>query len=314
MDLLRLPSIIRKLMPRIGQGIVPKLFALFGNLGYFRTFDALVVPERTTLLIRRLLPRRIRMIWTRHGAGDRANGFEPEIAKFDFVLMAGSKIEQRLLEQKLIKPGQYATGVYAKFDLVRRMPHPPLFDNGRPTVVYNPHFWRSLSSWPTDGQRVLDFFACSDRFNLIFAPHIRLFYPPRPDKYDDFSAYMKLPHMHIDLGSEASADMTYLFAADLYLGDVSSQVAEFLVRPRPCVFLNSHHVDWAGDPNYRFWTLGPVVDDVAGLESALDEALSDDGKYRALQLDYVRETFAEAEHDTAPKGADAIMKYLAEAN
>src|SRR3546814_2965461 len=49
--------------------------------------------------------------------------------------------------------------------------------------------------------------------------------------------------MHIDLGSERSIDMSYTGSADLYLGDVSSQVAEYLYRPRPCVFLNAQGVD-----------------------------------------------------------------------
>src|SRR3546814_13919965 len=61
------------------------------------------------------------------------------------------------------------------------------------------------------------------------------------------------------LGSERSIDMSYTGSADLYLGDVSSQVAEYLYRPRPCVFLNAQGVDWQEDPNYRFWSLGPVI-------------------------------------------------------
>src|SRR3546814_16391226 len=86
---------------------------------------------------------------------------------------------------------------------------------------------------------VLDLFANSNRYNLIFAPHVRLFDPPAAECYAQFERYRKLPHMHIDLGSERSIDMSYTGSADLYLGDVSSQVAEYLYRPRPCVFLNA---------------------------------------------------------------------------
>ena len=38
--------------------------------------------------------------------------------------------------------------------------------------------------------------------------------------------------------------MAYTQRADIYLGDVSSQVYEFLLNPRPCVFLNPRRFDW----------------------------------------------------------------------
>ena len=56
--------------------------------------------------------------------------------------------------------------------------------------------------------------------------------------------------------------MTYMLAADIYLGDVSSQVYEFLLEPRPCIFLNGHNVPWQDNPYYSHWTLGQVIDDV----------------------------------------------------
>lgn len=306
---LRLPRFVRESIPRFGQNVAAKLIALACNIDYFRHFQAVVVPERTTLLLKRFL-KGTRLIWTRHGAGDRASGFEREIDRFDFVLMSGGKIEERLRRDHLIKKGRYATGIYAKFDLVRRMPHQPLFDNGRPTVVYNPHFWTSLSSWPHWGEAVLDHFAADSRHNLVFAPHIRLFHPPRPDRYAAFEHYTALPNMKIDLGSMASADMTYTMGADLYLGDVSSQIAEFLTRPRPCLFLNAHGVDWRDDPNYRFWELGPVVDDIADLGPAIDEAFRTHDRYREAQIAYIRDTFGATDKPTAPKAAKAIIRYL----
>lgn len=308
-DALALPGFVRRRMKRNGQGAGPKLLTLLYNLRYFRDFQAVVVPERTSLLLKRFL-RRTRFIWTRHGAGDRASGFQKEIARFDFVLMPGHKIEERLRREHLIAEGHYATGIYAKFDLVRRMPHKPLFDNDRPTVLYNPHFWLSLSSWPHWGRRLLDHFAASARHNLVFAPHIRLFYPARRRKYAAFRRYRALPHMKIDLGSLASADMTYTMRADLYLGDVSSQVAEYLVRPRPCLFLNAHGADWKGKKDYLFWEMGPVIDDIADLEAGLDEAFRTHECYRDRQVAYIRDTFGSIDEPSAPRGAAAIMDYM----
>jgi hypothetical protein len=307
-DRLRVPPFARARV-EIDRETPPKSLTLLWNAFYFRRFDAIVVPERTSLILKRYL-RGTRFIWTRHGAGDRAVGFEPEIGQFDFVLMAGTKIEDRLRGGGLIKDGHYATGIYAKFDLVRSLERKPLFANDRPTVLYNPHFRPTLSSWPDWGRTVLDQLARGDRFNLIFAPHIRLFYPPTPEKYAEFADYAGLPNVHIDLGSVASADMTYTQAADLYLGDVSSQVAEFVTRPRPCLFLNAHHVDWKDDPSYRFWELGPVVDDIADLSSAIDAAFADHDAYRQPQIDYVEDTFGALDRPTSPEAADAIIAYL----
>lgn len=308
--LLPLPDLLRGNARGKPQELPPKTRTLLWNIAYLRRFDALVMPERTSLGIRRLLPRRTKLIWTRHGAGDRAGGFTPEIAALDFVLMSGGKIEQRLLEKGLIRPGHYATGVYAKFDLVRRMERRRLFDNDRPTVVYNPHFLR-YSSWPQMGTAVLDRFAASTRYNLVFAPHIRLFYPVTAETLAPFARYEGLPHMRIDLGSEASADMTYTLAADCYLGDVSSQATEFVSLPRPAVFLNPQRLAWSGDPDFRFWELGPVVEDVADLDAALAASFADfDTRWRPLQEQYRTDTFGTLDGPTAPHGADAIVDFL----
>ncbi len=109
------------------------------------------------------------------------------------------------------------------------------------------------------GRAVMEQFVVSSRYNLIFAPHIMLFHRPfvvtidrlridRPGKIDP--RWLAAPNIHIDTCSPALTDMTYTRAADVYLGDVSSQVYEFLSESRPCVFLNAHDVDYRGDANY----------------------------------------------------------------
>lgn len=299
---------------RVARGRVAwKVTALAANRAYFNGFDAIAVPERTSLFLRKIGVHAPRLIWTRHGAGDREVGFSPDVHQFDFVLMAGRRVERRLLEQKLIRPGDYAVGVYAKFDWLRPgdRPAPRLFDNDRPTVLYNPHFAERLSSWPSVGMRVLEQFAASERYNLIFAPHVRLFDPATPKHYRMFERFMHLPHLRIDLGSEHSIDMTYTRAADVYLGDVSSQISEFMCVPRPCLFLNAHAVSWSGDPSYGFWTLGAVSEQVEHLEAQIDQAIAAHPEYRDRQRQYFRETFELPEHrSSAAYGADAIVDYL----
>jgi hypothetical protein len=82
--------------------------------------------------------------------------------------------------------------------------------------------------------------------------------------------------------------MTYTQGADVYLGDVSSQIAEFMVRPRPCLFINSHGAKWQGNPDYLFWELGPVIDSVDGLGHALRDAVNGHAAWRERQRDYFR--------------------------
>ena len=307
--LLAMPELPSAALRLVGQ----KFCRLAFNRKFFNSFDALVVPERTSLRLRRLGVTRPKFVWTGHGAGDRASGATRDIGEFDFVLLAGGKLEKRLLESGTIRPGRYVAGVYAKFDYVRDVAaaRGPLFDNRRPTVLYNPHFWPELSSWPLVGRAVLDALAAQTTYNCVFAPHRRMFERDGDRASADFAAYAGLPHMLVDLGSVASIDMTYTLGADLYVGDVSSQVAEFLTAPRPCVFLNPRGVAWREDPNFRFWSLGEVVVDPDRLIPALHAARARQAERVGLQKAYIQDTFATPNGPTAHLGADAIARFMA---
>jgi hypothetical protein len=265
--------------------VPPKAWSLFHNRRMLNTYDALVSTDKTSLLLRRFGVRRPKFINTEHGAGDRDVTFDPRVAKFDFNLIPSPKSAQRLVEAGYLAANRYAVSAYTKFDAVNRLAgkRPPLFGNGRPTILYNPHFSTTLGSWPRFGMMILEIMARQDRYNLIFAPHMRLFDPVTPGKRAAFERFRRLDHIRIDLGSDASCDMTYTMAADLYLGDVSSQVYEFLCKPRPCVFLNAHAVAWRDNANYRFWTFGPVLDTADDLLMHLDDAIASHPQWRAVQ-------------------------------
>lgn len=303
-----------RLRARLTGELAPmKKRTLRANLAMLAARDAIVTPEWTSLVLRRKLPR-THMVFTSHGAGDRAITVTSSIRGFDFVFTSGAKLEQRMLDLQLIRPGRYATGVYPKFDWVMRsrVPRRPLFDNGRPTILYSPHFQRSLSSWPLVGRKVLDYFAASERYNLVFAPHVRMFESPWRPRHRPFRRYRGLKHMLIDLGSERSIDMSYTLGADVFLGDVSSQVSEFVMRPRPCLFLNPRGTAWQGDPNYLFWTLGPVIEDVRRLGEGLRQALDSHALYESRQRAYFSSTFGEewGAEPSARRGAHLLASYL----
>src|SRR5205085_12091565 len=113
--------------------------------------------------------------------------------------------------------------------------------------------------------------------------HVRLFDGADPAGIEALAPFVDAPGIFMDLGSPAAFDMTYTAMADIYLGDVSSQIYEFLRTPRPCLFLNAHDVAWRGDESYRHWTFGPVADTADGLIAAIGQAAAGHHAYRAEQ-------------------------------
>jgi hypothetical protein len=298
-----------------------RVVSLLANREQFARLDVLVAPEKTSLLLRSGAGlKSLKFVHTRHGAGDRAIGFNRQSGEFDLVLMSGAKIRDRLQAAGVIGAGGYAIVGYPKFDLcVAADRRPRLFENGRPTVLYSPHCSPRLSSWFKDGLKVLEAFYRSDKYNLIFAPHVMLFRKRVQISLKPFSVartgkiperYLHCPHMLVDLGSERSTDMTYTEAADLYLGDVSSQVYEFLRRPRPCAFIDSHRSDWRADSNYRHWTCGPVLDSAEDIVGGIDAAFAGHAGYAAAQRSLFAYSIDIRETPSSRRGAEAILSFV----
>ncbi len=188
-----------------------------------------------------------------------------------------------------------------------------------PRCLYNPHCSTELSSWYRFGQQVLDYFYHSDKYNLIFSPHIMLFEKKlqvtlqswrfrRPGTVDQ--KYRECEHMRIDTGSRMSTDMSYTLAADLYLGDVSSQVYEFLMEPRPCVFANPGIKAWENDPNYLHWQFGPVFDHIDQLETALESGFDTHADYLQVQQRNFAYSFDQKKDSSTTRSVRAIAKFV----
>lgn len=323
-DIIRLrpPSALARAANRASGRSIPAdiLSILHRNLDHFRALDALVVPEKTSLLLKSLFGlKSLKLVHTRHGAGDRAIGFDKASGKFDLVLLSGEKIRDRLAEADLLKNDGHAIVGYPKFDIAPPR-HPRLFPKDKPTVLYNPHPSPALSSWYRMGPQILDWFARNDTYNLIFAPHVMLFKkrftaslspfavgwntPPRPDHYEH-------DHMLIDTGSPACLDMTYTNAADIYLGDASSQVYEFIRRPRPCFFLNPRGHVWQGDPDFAHWRAGQVLTGIDQLEAALADVPRLTPAMRERQESLFGYSFDLQARPSSERAAEAILDYMA---
>ena len=116
--------------------------------------------------------------------------------------------------------------------------------------------------------------------------------------------------MLIDTHTIACADMSYTLATDIYMGDVSSQFHEFLINPRPCLFVNSHHVDWKDDPSYLNWHSGPVFDDINQLDESLHQAIKTHEQYRPRQEELFRSTFdIDPGVTSSERAARAILEF-----
>ncbi len=247
-----------------------------------------------------------------HGMPGRGYSYNKEILDFDFQLLYSSFHVEQLKQKKLLVKDWTVSG-YPKLDVVKNHNATPIFYNGKTTVLYNPHFDPELSSWYLMGLDVLEYFYHSKKYNLIFAPHINLFNKLGGDDASQIlQKYYNSESIHIDLGSEKSVDMTYLNSADIYLGDVSSQVFEFIINPRPCIFLNPQEIKYKGKISYRFWQTGKVVNKIEKLPKALKKARkSFQEKYRKIQESMTAENFYLEEGSTASqRAATAITEYL----
>ena len=252
-----------------------RLARLRTNDALFESVRMIVSTERTCLRVRRRLRKRMGeaaplFAYVPHGSGDRNVAYHPELAQFDVKLVSGQKLIDEMVARGIARPEQCHLIGYPKFDAVDVTRRERFFENDRPTFVYNPHFDPVLSSWYDHGPALLRRFAALEgQYNLIFAPHVMLFrktlhaspeYRTARRRPEIPQEALSAKNILIDTDSERLFDMSYTLSADGYIGDMSSQVYEFLLRRRPVFFIDTHSADRPEEaPNRAFWANGPVV-------------------------------------------------------
>lgn len=250
-----------------------------------------------------------------HGPAGRSYGYKKDLRDFDLHLIFGKHYYKELKKNGLLGNKTKVAG-YFKNDALRDQKLPSLFANAKPIVVYNPHFDKKLSSWHIMGIAVLEYFKNQSRFNLIFAPHINLFNKSdiKSDVKSDITirdTYKDIPHIHVDTGSVASVDMVYTKMADIYLGDVSSQAIEFVINPRPCIFINAHGVHYEGNHNYHFWKNGDVVQTIKELDEALQDVQDNFSRYEQRQGKTLKKNFKICSKSTpTDRAVKKILKFM----
>lgn len=303
---------------------VRRLARLRAHHALFIKVDMIVSTERTCLRVKRALGEGApTFCYVPHGSGDRNVAYHPELAQFDLFLLSGQKLIDEMVQHKIARQDQCRLIGYPKFDTITRNSRPKLFENNLPVFIYNPHFDPYLSSWYDMGYKVLDYFMNNaDKYNLIFAPHVMLFkkklhispefrvarFRPEIDPI-----YRSAQNILIDTSSSKLFDMTYTLAADAYIGDMSSQVYEFLVHRRPCFFLNTHSSCVQSSPAYEFWRNGDVCRSVEDLKAFVPH-WRDRGKHYMFEQDRLFKYTIDDDMNIAStlRGALAISNWLKE--
>lgn len=283
----------------------PRFFSILLNAPAFQGFDVIVTPERSSTLIKRCGLFTGMLAHIPHGAGDRAAGYDGRIRYFDCVIAAGKKDQERMLARGLVSVDRCVAAGYAKFDVLKSPA--PFFADDKPIVLYNPHFDRKLSSWPGIGEALLERFTADHSFNYIIAPHIRMRGAMRRS-FERMAAQNTCAHIRFDGGSVHSINMDYTRAASIYLGDVSSQVYEFIRTPRPCVFLNSASVDWRGCEHFTHWRLGDVAENANEAMACLKSAHRKHAHYRPRQDELFNKSISQDDRPASPRIAQALLE------
>lgn len=274
-------------------------FVFKKNLAYFEQFDVLafVVFNHQPLLS--IKDKGVKFAYLKHGAGDNSHPYLPRhkkiLEQFDLVIASGKKIKDRFQQMGSFPSTEFKICGYPKADLIPRLKKPVFFKNSNPVVLYNPHFNRDFTSFFKWGEKILDFFYRHKEYNLIFAPHMRLFDKRYPDTLSPGiipSKYYEAENILVDLGSIKSVDMSYTSAADIYMGDISSQVYEFLLTGlKPVIYLNAHQTDWKNDKFYANWHFGKVLNNPEDLNRLLKTSREWHGDFIDKQKKALEYTF-----------------------
>lgn len=248
------------------------------------------------------------IIYQYHGCGDRKYGFDPALSRIDLMLLPGHYHKKRLVSEGILPEENMSVVGWPKFDYTGSA-NLKLFKNSNPTILYCPHWEPALSSYNKYAEGILEFFRKNTNYNLVFAPHVLVKHWHVQHGYDISYKRYNSDNTIVDFGSTLSTNGGYLRHADIYIGDVSSMVYEFIaMKPRPCLFLNTHAVEWENNPDYRFWEYGPVINNLDTLLSDIRKA-QENTDYVSLQKKRIPEYFDLGNNSGSVKAAGAIMSY-----
>ncbi|MDQ8756377.1 hypothetical protein RCO27_09055 [Sphingosinicella sp. LHD-64] len=270
-----------------------------------------VCAEQTSLWLPRLLPAKARYLFTVHGAGPLNYNRDGRLRYAARLLVPSGfhttdHLAHGIRAERIVETG------YAKASFRPSLRRGDLFADDRPVLLYTPHWQRYCSSWWDWGREIVERLVAQDRYNVVLAPHQRLF-ERDPGALAVLAAAGEAPHVHVDTGSFAMVDGSYTEMADLYVGDVSSQIVEYLARPRPCVLLEAPNMSWReGAEDYQ--GCGDVVRDHAAFWPTIEAAAGRHPLYEPFQTAFVARALGDATAAAPARAAEEIVQVLAEAS
>ena len=253
----------------------------------------------------------LKLFYLYHGIGTRSYGFENSLNEYDFIFIPGKYHYKRLQMEAKINKKKLSIVGHPKFEWQDMMNDniKSFFKNNNPTFYYNPHWDLSLSSYEKWGKKIIQYFLNNKRYNLIFAPHPLIKNYSSRNKINVNVEIAKSNNIIIDFYSDNSIDGSYLNAADVYIGDVSSMVTDFIFKEnKSCIFINSYDIDWRNDKSFNFWNCGKVIDEFEELDSAITSSLNQN-KYINNQQVYIRKMIHNAS-SSSKLIADNIYKNI----
>ncbi|WP_116092171.1 hypothetical protein [Sphingomonas crusticola] len=267
-----------------------------------------VCAEQTSLWLPTLLPLRTKFVKTAHGAGSMMARADRR-RRAPRLTLVPAEGEREALARHGVDPATIRVTGYIKAAFRHRTPPHQWFDERRPIILYTPHWQPHRSSWPAWGRRIVAELAAQDRYNVILAPHQRLA-EKAPEVREVLRAVASLPHVHCDLDSFAMVDGSYTAAADIYLGDTSSQAIEFMAQPRPCIFLNPTRERWDDDPSYAQWRGGQVIDRIDDLLPAIGRAPAQQAGLASRQAAIARASLGDTSGAAPQRAAELILELI----
>ncbi len=278
-ELLEIPVPLRyKLKWYKGGKSFPPPYERFGKIAFLlRNASAIVTTSNLILdLAKKHRINKPLLFYLYHGIGTRAFGFEPSRGQFDYLFIPGNYYKDRLISEGVCKEEQLALVGDPKLDLLNNKSSnkSKLFNNNNPIFYYNPHWDLKISSFIKWADIILDFFKKNSQYNLVFAPHPLIKHNAFNKRYSINHKIKDAENIIIDFESEKLLDGTYIENADVYIGDVSSMAVYWVIRrPRPCIFINAHRVNWKNNESYTIWNYGMVIEEPKDLENTVLKSL-----------------------------------------
>ena len=211
-----------------------------------------------------------------HGTGTREYGFENKLKDFDYILAPGNYHKERLKKALLLTDEKINIVGTPKSDWIKlkKIKKNNLFNNESPIFYYVPHWDINISSYLKWRKIILNYFLDNNQYNLIFAPHPLIKHLSRKEGYKIETNLKGANNIIIDHGGENSINGTYSALADIYIGDVSSMITEWILqKPRPCIFINAHQIRWENNNDYYMWTFGNVISEFNDFEKIIKRSI-----------------------------------------